>query len=405
VILLDPSLGAAGGHHATVAANYRRLLSGRRVLLIGNRRGDADVPLFPYRIEDAFRVSRYASVLAGPAPLARVISGVVNMVRRRRRTLPGQDARGGRAVSLEDYVGLFRLLQARTALQRLWRDIEIGAMDDLVCLGADPALLCALWRERERLLGARAPRVYLLFMYPEEDFVGRRVEAAYWSVARDVAALAAGLFAELELHATELSGRLQRPVAAQITPVRLEGLGGSPASPFIVVVLGAGRWDKAFDALPAIVEATRARDPSIAFRIQGPERRSGLESAARALAAAPNVILLPERLGDASYEQELQACSVALLAYDEKRYARRNSGFLVDALAAGRPIVCARAPAFAAAAAHGNGLLASSPEEFAEALVAVKARHQTVADAARAYASDIRLQMADGPLLRALREA
>ncbi|MCR6644444.1 MAG: hypothetical protein NVV62_07965 [Terricaulis sp.] len=216
-------------------------------------------------------------------------------------------------------------------------------------------------------------RLHLLFMYPEEDFLGPASEEAYWRLAGEVSAAAAGIYTELALHAEALSGKLQRAVAAQTTPVRIAPLRPRANDAFTIAVLGAGRWDKAFDRLPAIVAATHARDPSVRFVIQAPAAAAGLGAPRDALGAMAGVALLPPSLDDAAYEEALRDCAAVLLAYDKQRYRTRGSGVLVDALIGGRPIIATADTALAREMAQGAGLTGEDPESFAAAITAMRA--------------------------------
>jgi glycosyltransferase involved in cell wall biosynthesis len=405
-VFLDPSLGAAPGHHSTVARNYRRLLAGRReTLFCGNVSGQSDCSVFSYRLEDAFRTSRHQAAWAANPVFAHAARTIANRFRRNRRMLVGPSAANAKPLTEEAYARLFRTFGAGRSLVQVWSRLAVGHGDDVVSLGVDPAMLCALAAAKPLLANAAGPRLHLVFMYPEEDFAVGAAEAPYWAIARDVAQAAFGVYTELDLHADALAGALGRKVDTQILPARLEPPQGcSCTEGFTVAVLGAGRWDKGFDALPAIAAATAERAGDIVFRIQGPAAGAGLEKAASMLAEMNNVTVLAPDLSEADYEAELARCHAALLAYDQRRYRRRNSAFLVDAQVAGRPIICTRGAALERAIAYGNGLSAETPQEFAAALVAMKAGYGEFLSAAQSRSRDFIAELRNGPLLRALED-
>lgn len=399
VFFLDPSLGAASGHHDVVAANYRRLLVGvRDVAFVGHVGGGAEHALFRHRLEDAFRVSRYGAAWVGQRPLARALRWMAPA----RRALPSSDTarRAGTPLGDAQYRALFDGLRAGAALDRLWAQAAPTINDDIVCIGVDPAVLAAL--ASRRALFDAGPRLHVLFMYPEEDFVAAPVESAYWRLAREVVDIAVDVYAELAAHADALGAALGRTVAVQMTPARLTPLAPSQASDFVVAVLGAGRWDKGFDALPAIAAATHARDPAVRFHIQAPTRDAGLGAPLRDLRTMANVKLLPALLSDADYEHVLRDAGVVLLAYDKQRYRARGSGVLVDALIGGRPIIATEGTALARAAAGAASLTGVDAPSFASAIVEMRTHHPRFLAAAQSASAAYRAQLRSGPLLGAL---
>ena len=396
VFFLDPALGASHGHHAVVAGNYRRLLASKReVRFVGHRGGESEHPLFRHRLEDAFRVSRYGVAWIGDRRLARAAQWIAGM-RRQGRGLPAAEGAGRAGAELSDarYRALFSGLGVGAALDRL--QAHLNADDDVVCLGVDPAMLAAL---APRRLPAR---LHLLFMYPDEEFLGPATRAAYWRLAGEVSASAAGVYAELEAHADVLRIKLQSDVAVQSTPVRIAQLAPRQSEDFTVAVLGAGRWDKAFDLLPAIVNATHALDAGIRFIIQAPAPNAGLDAPLNALRAMAGVMLLPSVLSDEAYEATLRDSALVLLAYDKERYRARGSGVLMDALIGGRPIVATEGTALASAIASGAGGAGRDPESFAAAIAGLRANYSTHLAAAAAEAARRLDVLRNGPLLRAL---
>lgn len=397
IFLLDPSLGATPGHHDVVARNYRALLadSGREVITVGHKNGSGDRPLFSYRVEDAFRVSRTARAWSGNAHL-------MSLLRALRRGLAGRAGASlapaaGPALSNDEFARLFRGLRAGAVLDALApRD-----GDDVVVLNADPAMLAALLERGNQFSKSDGPRLHLVFMYPEDDFVPPRVSAAYWALAAACAKMAAGVYAELQSHASRLAEHLGVPVASQMTPVRLSPLPAPPAGPFTVAVLGAGRVDKGYAALGDIAAALAVAAPHIRLRIQ--RSAHGLAAAAeRAWSKSDNITLLPATLSAADYEAELTAAHALLLPYDRTAYLHRGSGVLNDALVGGRPFVCTKGTALEAAITRENGLAAATASEFAAALVHMAEHYQEFLTGASRAAIEAVAAVGNGPLVRAL---
>ncbi len=405
VFFFDPALGAAGGHHATVAANYRRLLHGARaVRFVGHVGAEVEHPLFRHRLDDAFRVSRYGVAWVGDRRLARLAQWGAGL-RNGARALPAAEGlgRARSRLSAADYCALFSGLGAGEALDAFFASAAPGRDDDVVCLGVDPAVLAALVARRALFQGG--PRLHLLFMYPEEDFVTAATCEAYWALAREAASFSAHVFAEFEAHAAQLRSALGCAVSVQMTPVRLAPLPPPPNEPFVVTALGAGRGDKAFDRLPAVAAETEARDAAVRFQIQAPARHAGLRAPLKALERMRNVQMLPAELTDEAYERALTEARVVLLAYDQARYRTRGSGVLVDALIGGRPAIVTKGTALAEAASPDAMLTGADAPSFAEAIVAMRADYARFADAAAKGAACALRTLKDGPLLQALRGA
>ncbi len=411
LLYLDPSLGRAGGHHKPLARGFADLLGGG-IAFAGARGGVFSgiparatfSPLFDYRLEDAFRVSRYGAAWAGRGVLADAARGLSLLWRGAARALPRMPQAGG-AMDVAAFKHLFGSLRAGSALRSVlpkqdpWRAV--------ICIGGDPAMVSALHGERDFFAAPGAPRLHLVLMYPEHEFLNARTEAPYFQLIRDMTQWSRPpiLYTELDEHAGDLQRRLGAPVLKQVLPYRVRAPRAPAAAQggFVVAVLGAGRADKAFDMLPAIVAATRVLDPAVQFRIQRPGARARLGRYVNQLEREQSVALLPAVLDDDAYEAELARAHIVLLAYDPQRYARRGSGVLIDALVAGRPVVCVADTALAGALGHGNGLAAEGAEGLARALAEARGRHaDLLAGADRARAATVKA-MAEGPLVSALK--
>ena len=411
LLYLDPSLGRAGGHHAPLARGFADLLGGG-IAFAGARGGvfsripaNATIlPRFDYRLEDAFRVSRYGAAWAGRGAIADAARALSFLRPGAGRALPrapkAGDAMDGAAFKhLFQPLGAGRSLKSVLAEQTTWRAV--------ICIGADPAMVSALHDERDFFAVPTGPRLHLALMYPEHEFLSPRTEAPYFQLIRDMMQWPhpPSLYTELDEHAGDLQRRLGASASRQILPYRVRAPRAAAAArdEFVVAVLGAGRADKAFDMLPEIVAATRSLDPKVQFRIQRPGARARLGRYVNQLEREGSVALLPAVLGDDAYEAELARAHVVLLAYDPQRYARRGSGVLVDALVAGRPVVCVVGTALAGALGHGNGLAAEGAQGLARALAEARGRYpDLLAGAARARAATVKA-MVEGPLISALK--
>jgi hypothetical protein len=120
------------------------------------------------------------------------------------------------------------------------------------------------------------------------------------------------------------------------------------AEPLRIVYLGDARDEKGFHLLPDVVDALADRLFPInraRFLIQGNVSIAGktpaIAAARQRLAAYPSsqVELLLEQLEISAFHDLLQSADIVVLPYEPRAYARRSSGILVQALAAGRVVV------------------------------------------------------------------
>jgi glycosyltransferase involved in cell wall biosynthesis len=165
------------------------------------------------------------------------------------------------------------------------------------------------------------------------------------------------------------------PRLLPIPPIALPA--GAPAAdgPLTVVYLGNARTEKGFHLLPAMVEATLAATPRpLRFRIQAefnldggepgiPEARAALERMGEA------VEVIPRALDEAEYAALLGSADIVLLPYSQRDYARRSSGILVEAVAAGRVAVVPEGTSLASMGRLGAAVTYSDTGGMAPALL------------------------------------
>lgn len=118
--------------------------------------------------------------------------------------------------------------------------------------------------------------------------------------------------------------------------------------PLRIVYLGDARDEKGFHLLPDLVDALAGRlfpERRARFVLQGNISVAGdspvLSRARERLAAYPRdqVELITEQLGVTEFHDLVRSADIVLLPYDSRAYARRSSGILIQALAAGRVVV------------------------------------------------------------------
>lgn len=145
---------------------------------------------------------------------------------------------------------------------------------------------------------------------------------------------------------------LSRGTAVATLPIPVDAVetpnGPRAPGPLRIAYLGNARTEKGFQHLPDLAEAIRAKylasgrarllvQSNASFSLE-----DHLISAARRRLAAlgePFVTLFPHALDAAQFQQLLTDADLVVLPYDPQLYRRRSSGILIQALAAGRPVV------------------------------------------------------------------
>lgn len=114
--------------------------------------------------------------------------------------------------------------------------------------------------------------------------------------------------------------------------------------PLRLVYLGNARSEKGFQALPDAMLALKAAGlPTTELIAQANSNTSlsehVIDDARRRLRAMDNVQLIEAPLGSDVYGRLLATADLVLLPYNATDYRRRSSGVLIEALAAGKPVV------------------------------------------------------------------
>ncbi|MEE7448433.1 hypothetical protein MRF4_11700 [Methylobacterium radiotolerans] len=144
-----------------------------------------------------------------------------------------------------------------------------------------------------------------------------------------------------------------------------------------VLYLGDARLEKGYTDLPAAVASlwTDLLEPGrVRFVIQSnfntPGGEPGVLSAQQQLAAYGDrrVQLLPEALDAPAYYRHLAEADIALIPYDAGRYRERSSGVLVEAMAAGLPVVTSAGSWMETQVGPDNAVLFDAPDALADAL-------------------------------------
>ena len=168
-----------------------------------------------------------------------------------------------------------------------------------------------------------------------------------------------------------------------------------PGLPLRLVYLGNARSEKGFDLLPGLLAGLKkdcfdtGRAKLVAqANIPVSLEEADIARAVKRLSAYPGsqVELLERELSLEAFQDLLHSADVVLLPYRADLYRRRSSGILVQALAAGKPVVVPQDSWLAAEASQGAAVVFGPERSFADAVRHAIENHAELAVAARSAA-------------------
>lgn len=244
--------------------------------------------------------------------------------------------------------------------------------------------LSAWARFVEQRLGATGPQVVLLLRYQPSFYRGPSCEAAFRSLERSVAD---GARVRLASDSARLSAQLERltrlPVETFPIPHTSEAHGGGPRAPgpLRVVSLGNARDEKGilelFDA--ARILELRGDGQGLELVLQANDPHPEIAPAVErfAMEPPPNVRLVRQALSTEAYAGLLASADIVATPYWRDIYEARTSGVFLEAVAAGKPVICTAETWMAdelARAGGGAGVVTRDRDPAALAAALIEAR-------------------------------
>lgn len=357
-IIADQSALGRGGHYLeyTSCIAHAARAQGMAVVVFCNRRLQADVvqdssfPLFPVYTHTWGEVESSGMPPFGPG----------NMVYETLMALQHIDARPADHLLLHT-LGLVEL----RAWLRYLLDCPLYQLQELphlhLLLRFDPAPLeteqGAEWLTLQQAWHRRAPLLaqYLHFCADTE-----RLAQRYQALLGSPFSCAPIPFDVCSLRAA-LQARPARPAKA---PVR-------------VLYLGDARLEKGFLDFPDMLAALwpdLLQSGRLEFVFQAnpnvPGGEGNIMQAIRSVCQYPpsSVRVMHEALMPQQYFAELAACDIVLLPYSAQRYHSRSSGILVEALAAGKPVLTSAGSWMSTQVTAEHALLFEAGDDLADAL-------------------------------------
>ncbi|CDN57394.1 Hypothetical protein RG1141_PA05590 (plasmid) [Neorhizobium galegae bv. officinalis bv. officinalis str. HAMBI 1141] len=303
-------------------------------------------------------------------------------------------------------------------LAEICQGLQLGA-DDLVIVPTAELDTLESAVELTAILGDAAPRICLRFLNSElgdrnERLRSKRLEAILTNLPANVF-----LFTETEelsVHFREtfgmpVEGGFYLPCSMNATII--PGARIDRGDRFRIGVFGEPRPEKGSRRLTGIIAAlaklaeTRAAPP-LDFLIQGSTadfREGGVYGDLRKFQEGEwNIFVSPQdnRISPEEFEQLFHSVDVVLLPYETAIYSLQGSGVVQDAVAAHKPVIHTRYMSMMAFLSHGNGVPATTDQEFAEAILRVAADPLSLQEGTARAAVYFRNALAGNPLLRVL---
>ncbi len=242
--------------------------------------------------------------------------------------------------------------------------------------------------------GPNGPQVVMLLRYQPHFYRGAGCEAAFRSLERSVAA---GARVRLASDSARLSGQLERltrlPVETFPIPHTSEAHGSDirAPGPLRVVSLGNARDEKGilelFDA--ARILELRGDGAGLELVLQVNDPNLEIAPAVERFVADPpaNVRLVRSALSTGAYADLLASADIVATPYWRSIYEARTSGVFLEAVAAGKPVICTARTWMSDELAHaGAGVIVEDrdPAALASALVEARDRFAELSAKARA---------------------
>jgi glycosyltransferase involved in cell wall biosynthesis len=172
----------------------------------------------------------------------------------------------------------------------------------------------------------------------------------------------------------------------------------NPQAPLQVVYLGDARNEKGYQHLPGMAHALWKdfiHPGRVEITLQSnynlPGGEGGIPQARLKLQRFPHeVALITEPLAPEAYYAVLAKADIVVLPYDPQTYARRSSGVLNEAIAAGKVAVAPEGTWLAAQLDEERGVVYRHPAGLADAVIAAIERFPALACGAAAYRQSYR---------------
>jgi len=235
-----------------------------------------------------------------------------------------------------------------------------------------------------------------LLRYQPEFYADTRCEAAFARLRR---AVAGGARLRLASDSARLARRIARLAGLDVevlpiphTSAALPPPPPAEGRPMHFVCLGSARDEKGFFEILEAITLLRQSPAGLAglrFTLQANDAAADVQAAIDAFAAdlPAEVTLLPSALSPGEYDSVLASADLVLLPYWREIYEARSSGVLLEALSAGRPVICTAGTWMAdELALHGAGVEVADHDAsgLAAAIRLAHAQMPRLAAAARA---------------------
>lgn len=384
VLIVDPSLRSADGHHLGVLDRYRTEL--------------AKLGLGSVSLVSRFMSEELATKVGALPTFERSIYG--------RTAWTPAEFEDGAQKFCDD-------LRARMRVSRLRPDIVIFP-------AADQATILGLARYLQQFGPGKPPEILLwLMMAPhfKKPMDDPSVAPLLVEYQEAFAALRKAVADDARIHVyseTEAMARAYEPHAGlRIEPVIVHKLIERPRTRFRrpgeainIVCTGNANVAKGYSLLPEAIEALTARRDDLRFFVHGTVEQTdypdGREVLARLGALGPRVTVRNDVLSTEDYLAWLAEADLVLQPYDPLVYRTRGSGVFAEALKLGIPVVATEGCAFAQQAieqGRAMGIERFDAQSVVDAVLAAAGQLDALSTRAAAFAASLGVDESLGRVL------
>ena len=297
-------------------------------------------------------------------------------------------------------------------LARMIRDIlrpfDVGENDHVLLHTMTRGTAAALAEWVNRVPEGRRPRIHVRFIFKRRFF--NRDDSDKASIARLKESAPLYLYGEHEELCERLSDRYGGIEVSLLHLVHVPEEAPTPRpddAPFGVAFIGASRAEKGWPRMPEIVRLTQEKfaaaglsPPRFVVQALDPSDPMPLFQERIASLRSQGVEVIEDALSNEELSRLLHSIDAMLIPYRRERYIDRGSYVAQDCLAHGVPMVITAGCTIESYVAGGNGIAASSDDEFAGALLAIAQERQAFRERAFSIAEKTRAEILNGTFAR-----
>ncbi|SCX20358.1 hypothetical protein DSM25558_2729 [Agrobacterium sp. DSM 25558] len=399
LLVVERKLVSNRGHHHTQIAALRRCLPDYQMSFVAGEDYDGFLGVASGNLSSkSVELAKLRSRLHFGNAFERLGAAFSAAKKRRILKLP-QSAFGGK---------LAEICQAQ----------KLGPHDILIVPTADLYTLESSV-ELTSILENRAPKVYLRFLSSELGDRNDKIRSRWLNSILADFPKNVFLFTETEELAAYFRREFKMPVESgvyfpcSVQPELPQNHNVERSSRFRIGFFGEPRSEKGSARIAGIVTALAARAetthiPLLDFVIQGSASnfdKGGIYEGLQKFETSDADVIVSRqdsRISPPEFDQLFRSVDAILLPYDKSVYGLQGSGVIQDAVLAYKPVIYTQGMSMLSFLSHGNGLPATTDEEFADAIIRVATNTSSFQEGTLRAAEYFQNVLATNPVLRSL---